>query len=104
MGNAGLGDVPLDRSRLGIYLGSGEGQQDFNRFVDLVHRATHGGRVDTARFTSLGLGSLHQTREADQEPGGPAGHLAVVFGARGPNVTCQTACAASARRSARRSK
>jgi len=96
VGQAGLGDVPLDRSRLGIYLGSGEGQQDFHRFVELVHHATQDGRVDTARFTSLGLESLHPTREADQEPGGPAGHLAAVFGARGPNVTCQTACAASA--------
>jgi 3-oxoacyl-[acyl-carrier-protein] synthase II len=93
---AGLDDAALDRTRWGIYLGSGEGQQDFHRFVDLVHRATRNGRVDTARFTSLGLESLHPTREADQEPGGPAGHLAVAFGARGPNLTCQTACAASA--------
>lgn len=94
--HAGLDDVPRDRARFGIYLGSGEGQQDFNRFVDLVHRATRDGRVDTARFTSLGPGTLHPTREAEQEPGRPAGHLAAVFGARGPNVTCQTACAASA--------
>src|SRR5688500_13817558 len=28
----------LDRSRFGVYLGSGEGQQDFPRFVELVHR------------------------------------------------------------------
>jgi 3-oxoacyl-[acyl-carrier-protein] synthase II len=96
MGHAGLDHVLLDRSRFGIYLGSGEGQQDFNRFVDLVHRATQDGRVNTGRFTSLGLRSLHPTREADQEPGGPAGHLAAAFGARGPNLTCQTACAASA--------
>src|SRR4051812_14210373 len=31
----GAGD--LDRSRFGVYLGSGEGQQDFPRFVELVH-------------------------------------------------------------------
>ena len=94
--DAGLDDAPPDRARFGVYLGSGEGQQDFDRFVDLVHRSTCEGRVDTARFTSLGLRSLHPTREAEQEPGRPAGHLAAAFGARGPNATCQTACAASA--------
>jgi 3-oxoacyl-[acyl-carrier-protein] synthase II len=94
--HAGLVDGPLDRARFGVYLGSGEGQQDFDRFVELIHRSSHDGRVDTARFTSLGLRSLHPTREAEQEPGGPAGHLAAVFGANGPNATCQTACAASA--------
>ena len=52
--HAGLDDIRLDRGRFGIYLGSGEGQQDFDRFVDLVHRSTRDGRVDTARFTSLG--------------------------------------------------
>ena len=96
LSHAGLDDPQLDRSRFGVYLGSGEGQQDFDRFVNLVHRSSHDGRVDTARFTSLGLNSLHPTREDDQEPGGSAGHLAAVFGARGPNLTCQTACAASA--------
>ncbi len=94
--NARLNDAPADRARFGIYLGSGEGQQDFDRFVDLVHRSTCDGRVDTARFTSLGLRSLHPMHEAEQEPGGTAGHLAAAFGARGPNATCQTACAASA--------
>src|SRR5262249_59907777 len=33
--------------------------------------------------------------EASQEPGPPAGHLASLFGARGPNANCLTACAAS---------
>lgn len=94
--HAGLADARLDRARFGVYLGSGEGQQDFGRFVELLYQSTCNGRVDTTRFTSLGLRTLHVTREAEQEPGGPAGHLASVFGARGPNATCQTACAASA--------
>ncbi len=93
---AGLEVTRLDQTRFGVYLGSGEGQQDFGRFANLIHRSSREGRVDTARFTSLGLQTLHPIREADQEPGRPAGHLAAVFGARGPNATCQTACAASA--------
>ncbi|APW60669.1 beta-ketoacyl-ACP synthase II [Paludisphaera borealis] len=94
--HAGLNEARLDRERFGVYLGSGEGQQDFGRFVDLVNRTSRDGRVDTERFTSLGVRSLHPIREDDQEPGKPAGHLAAVFGAKGPNMTCQTACAASA--------
>ena len=34
-------------------------------------------------------------REAEQEPGTPSGHLASVYGARGFNANCLTACAAS---------
>ncbi len=96
VGQAGLQEATIDRSRFGVYLGSGEGQQDFNRFADLIHRSSRQGRVDVAQFTRLGIETFHPIHEADQEPGGPAGHLAAVFAARGPNATCQTACAASA--------
>ena len=85
----------LDRSRFGVYLGSGEGQQDFPRFVSLLARSTREGKVETSYFTREGLKELHPIREAEQEPGTPAGHLASVFGARGPNANCLTACAAS---------
>src|SRR5947209_1397895 len=85
----------LDPSRFGVYLGSGEGQQDFPRFVKLVHASTREGRVDTSCFTRQGLKELHPIHEAEQEPGTPAGHLAGIFGARGPNANCLTACAAS---------
>jgi len=88
-------DNDLDRGRFGVYLGSGEGQQDFPRFVDLVRSSTREGKVDFAAFTSMGLERLHPIREAEQEPGTPAGHLASLFGARGPNANCLTACAAS---------
>jgi len=94
--HAGLDVDRPDPSRFGVYLGSGEGQQDFSRFVALVHGSSRDGRVDTARFTRQGVDFLHPVREADQEPGNAAGHLASVFGARGANLTCQTACAASA--------
>ena len=86
----------LDRARFGIYLGSGEGQQDFLRFVNLVHRASKTfNKVDTSVFTTHGVHDLHPIREAEQEPGTPAGHLAGLLGARGPNANCLTACAAS---------
>ncbi|MGZ3300034.1 MAG: beta-ketoacyl-ACP synthase II [Isosphaeraceae bacterium] len=85
----------LDRARFGVYLGAGEGQQDFPRFVKLVHKSTHGGKVATSEFTRLGRHELHPLAEAEQEPGTPAAHLANVFGAKGLNANCLTACAAS---------
>jgi 3-oxoacyl-[acyl-carrier-protein] synthase II len=94
--HSGLDDLKsLDRARFGVYLGSGEGQQDFPRFVELVNQTSVDGRVNTAAFTREGLKHLHPIREAEQEPGTPAGHLASLFGARGPNANCLTACAAS---------
>ena len=95
---SGLADYQaLDRARFGVYLGSGEGQQDFPRFVDLVHRTSKGGdKVRTAEFTRVGITTLHAVKESEQEPGTPAGHLAAYFGARGFNSNCLTACAASA--------
>ena len=97
MKDSGLEEMKpdLNRNRFGVYLGSGEGQQDFPRFVKLVYHSTHGGNVDTAEFTRMGIKELHAIREAEQEPGTPSGHLASVLGARGPNSNCLTACAAS---------
>ncbi len=86
----------LDRSRFGVYLGSGEGQQDFPRFVRLVHESSRETSVvNTAYFTGHGLHQLQTIPEAEQEPGISSGHLASLFGARGPNANCLTACAAS---------
>lgn len=96
MANSGLRETAnLDRARFGVYLGSGEGQQDFPRFVKLVYESTTDGRVDTSIFTSRGLHQLEAIPEAEQEPGIPAAHLASLHGARGPNANCLTACAAS---------
>ncbi len=86
----------LDKTRFGVYLGSGEGQQDFPRFVKLVHLASiPSNHVNTATFTERGLDTLHFVHEAEQEPGTPSAHLASYFGLQGPNSTCLTACAAS---------
>jgi 3-oxoacyl-[acyl-carrier-protein] synthase II len=97
MKDAGLGAAnPVSNPRrFGVYLGSGEGQQDFPRFVKLMNQTSHDGRVDTAEFTRQGMRELHPIREAEQEPGTPSAHLATLFGARGLNSNCLTACAAS---------
>ncbi len=95
MADAGLGEGLADPTRLGIYLGSGEGQQDFQSFTTMMTAAIEGDSLDVARFMKLGLERLHPVAEVEQEPNMPAGHLAGLFNAQGPNVNCLTACAAS---------
>jgi len=94
--DSGIQDTKIDPVRFGIYTGSGEGQQDFDRFTQMmVDALADSETVDLARFTKTGLETLHPIAELEQEPNMPAGHLASLFGAQGPNVNCLTACAAS---------
>ncbi|MEI8071260.1 MAG: beta-ketoacyl-ACP synthase II [Planctomycetota bacterium] len=95
MRDAGLAKGLADPTRLGVYLGSGEGQQDFDSFTRMMMAAIEGDTLDIAKFTKLGLETLHPLAEVEQEPNMPAGHLAGIFDAQGPNVNCLTACAAS---------
>jgi len=93
--DAGIEDSEVDPVRFGVYLGSGEGQQDFDRFTQMMVAALDGDKLDITRFTRKGLEILHPIEELEQEPNMPAGHLASLFNAQGPNVNCLTACAAS---------
>ena len=96
MRDAGLEKgLPADPTRLGVYLGSGEGQQDFDSFTNMMMAAISGDTLDVAKFTKLGLETLHPLTEVEQEPNMPAAHLAGMFDAQGPNLNCLTACAAS---------
>ena len=93
--SAGVLDARLDPSRFGVYLGAGEGHQDFPVFMQLVNEARQGNAVDLERFTQAGLKHLNPIFEMEQEPNMPAAHLASLFNAQGPNLNCLTACAAS---------
>jgi len=94
--DAGLRDARIDPTRFGVYTGSGEGQQDFNRFTDMMIAGLNGGpTLDVGRFIRKGLELLNPISELEQEPNMSAGHLASLFNAQGPNVNCLTACAAS---------
>jgi 3-oxoacyl-[acyl-carrier-protein] synthase II len=93
--DSGIEPARIDPTRFGVYTGSGEGQQDFHSFTRMMVAALEGDHLDLARFTKTGLEILHPISELEQEPNMPAGHLASLFGAQGPNVNCLTACAAS---------
>jgi 3-oxoacyl-[acyl-carrier-protein] synthase II len=92
-----LGLAGVDPTRCGVYLGSGEGIQDFHNLMSLVAQSYRPETrcVDVAAFCRDGMASFHAEQEAEQELHTTAGHLAAHFGLEGPNFNCLTACAAS---------
>ena len=98
MADSGLGDGDIDPSRFGVYLGAGEGGQDFQKYMSVIARSEsseEGKAVDVEKFIRYGMETLESQAELEQEPNRPAGHLASLFNAQGPNMNCLTACAAS---------
>ena len=87
----------IDRSRLGIYLGAGEGSVDNDVFFGAILEAwdAEKNQMDWGRWAQVAFGRMDPMRELEQEPNMPAAHLAVFTGARGPTRNCLTACAAS---------
>ena len=93
--SSGIEDANIDPVRFGIYLGCGEGNQDFGSFSEMMTAGLTPDGLDAAAFTRKGLEILNPMTELEQEPHMPCGHLASMFNAQGPNLNCLTACAAS---------
>jgi len=94
--DAGLAPSDVDRSRFGIYMGSGEGPLDFENLVASIASGTQeDGHVDIVPFSKFALQAYDSLRELEQEPNMPANHLAAEYGLTGPTYSCLTACAAS---------
>jgi 3-oxoacyl-[acyl-carrier-protein] synthase II len=87
----------IDRARLGIYLGAGEGSADNDVFFGALVEAwdTENNRMDWLRWAQVAHTRMNPMRELEQEPNMPAAHIATLTGARGPTRSCLTACAAS---------
>ncbi|HUW20561.1 MAG TPA: beta-ketoacyl-[acyl-carrier-protein] synthase family protein [Sedimentisphaerales bacterium] len=87
----------IDRRRLGIYLGAGEGSVDNDAFFGAIVKGwdAAGGQMDWVRWAEAAYGRMDAMRELEQEPNMPAAHIAILTGARGPVRSCLTACAAS---------
>ncbi|XZE21245.1 beta-ketoacyl-[acyl-carrier-protein] synthase family protein [Pirellulaceae bacterium SH449] len=92
---SGILDSGLDPRRLGVYMGAGEGNQDFYNFTTMMAAAVREGDFDLAAFLRKGREVLDVNAELEQEPNMPSAHLAALFNAQGPNSNCLTACAAS---------
>ncbi|WP_437186365.1 beta-ketoacyl-[acyl-carrier-protein] synthase family protein [Planctomicrobium sp. SH668] len=98
MSDSGLDYNSLpDPSRFGVYMGSGEGSQNFDVFMNMVSESTQPSEsFDMEAFTQLAIKRLNGEVERYQEPNMLAARIAGMFNAAGPNANCLTACAASA--------
>src|SRR3990172_10467406 len=87
----------IDRRRLGIYLGAGEGSIDNDVFFGAIAEAwsREKSEMDWGRWAEAAFGRMDAMRELEQEANMPAAHIALLTGARGPTRSCLTACAAS---------
>ena len=98
LADAGLLDERIgDRSRMGVYLGSGEGAEDFPALMNSVGVATDPATMtaDPKKFCAAIIDVLDRLREPEVEMHTTIGHLGTLFNLDGPNIACQTACAAS---------
>jgi 3-oxoacyl-[acyl-carrier-protein] synthase II len=92
-----LDNNKVDRTALGVYLGSGEGSHDFpNLTLSLAMACPSGGyKVDPTEFFNHSLRTFGSAHEYEMEMHTTAAHMAAEYDLQGPNYTCQTACAAS---------
>jgi len=93
-------DTPTDgieRTRMGIYLGAGEGSVDNDVFFAALTKAWQpdDAQMDWGKWAEVAFERMSPMHELEQEPNMPAAHLALLTGARGPTRSCLTACAAS---------
>jgi 3-oxoacyl-[acyl-carrier-protein] synthase II len=87
----------LNRRRMGMYLGAGEGSLDYDPFfaTNLDAWDETKGQVDGGRWARGAMRLMNPHLEVEQEPNMVLSHLAAEFGCRGPSSNCLTACAAS---------
>ncbi len=87
----------LDRTRMGIYLGAGEGSLDNDAFFTCILAGwdTQQQRMLWEQSTPVAFAKMDAQRELEQEPNMAAAHVAMLTRARGPARSCLAACAAS---------
>jgi 3-oxoacyl-[acyl-carrier-protein] synthase II len=87
----------LDRTRIGVYLGGGEGPMDFDNFAAAAVEGWNyeANDLDAKRWADVAYQRLQRIVEAEQDPNMAAAHIAALFGLEGPNFNTLTACAAS---------
>ena len=87
----------LNKRRVGIYLGAGEGVLDFDNYArtNIAGWDAAAGKIDAKRWGEAAFKCMSPWREVEQEANMPLSHIAREFGVRGPAFNCLTACAAS---------
>jgi 3-oxoacyl-[acyl-carrier-protein] synthase II len=87
----------VDRARIGVYLGNGEGSSAFEGLVTGIAASVTSDRpvVSTSHFLAEMTRRLSPSYEHELELHSTAAHVAAEFELLGPNLSCLTACAAS---------
>ncbi len=87
----------IERERLGIYLGAGEGSVDNDVFFAAIAEGwdSEKNEMDWSKWAKVAFGRMDPMHELEQGPNMPVAHIAMLTGARGPTRSCLTACAAS---------
>jgi len=87
----------IDRSRMGIYLGAGEGSVENEPFFEALVKSWNEQtrQIDSRAWADVVFARFSPMHELEQEANLPAGHVALLTGARGETRSCLTACAAS---------
>ena len=90
-------DDGIDRRRMGVYLGAGEGSVDNVNFFGAMVNGwdDEKNEMDWGKWAEVGFGKMDGMCELEQEPTMTGGHIAMLTGARGVSRSCLTACAAS---------
>jgi 3-oxoacyl-[acyl-carrier-protein] synthase II len=87
----------VDRRRMGIYLGAGEGSVNNDAFFSALVDGWQADKnsMDWSRWVKTASSKMDAAQELEQETCMPAAHIAILTGARGVSRSCLTACAAS---------
>jgi 3-oxoacyl-[acyl-carrier-protein] synthase II len=87
----------IDRKRMGIYLGAGEGAANHDAFFGAIAAGwdDQTQQMDWLKWADVAADKMDAMHELEQEANMPAAHLSMLTGARGPVRSCLTACAAS---------
>jgi 3-oxoacyl-[acyl-carrier-protein] synthase II len=97
---AGLANASLQRDRIGVYLGGGEGPLDFFSVAragvaSCLQEDGSSGEFDAGKWAQVAYQTFQSICEIEQDPHMAGSHLACLFDAQGPNFDTLTACAAS---------
>jgi len=87
----------IDRVRMGIYLGAGEGSFDNDAFFGSIIAGwdTQQQQLVWPQSIRYAMANMKAAKELEQEPNMAVAHVSLLTGARGPVRSCLTACAAS---------
>jgi 3-oxoacyl-[acyl-carrier-protein] synthase II len=93
--DAGLLSNGFDRTRFGVYLGTGEATEEVEMHLGLVGQMYHPDTgVDIVALSRLCSASYTAEGQREHELHMPSARIAEYFDLQGPNYSCLTACAA----------